>query len=123
MIGLACARPAIGVCQRMFSPVVTFQFVTSSWLWSRPLPSGPRNCGQFPAANIGRWNNRKVINTRSGLTGGFSPLFQFAMFNRIALPLSPEPPLAQQEVFVIGLVIGDAHARIKLKQFLQRVLL
>src|SRR6185436_2715048 len=49
MIGLACARPGIGVCQRTFSPVSKFQFrgVPSC---EAPLACGPRNCGQFTSA-------------------------------------------------------------------------
>ena len=48
-IGLECARPGIGVRQRMFSPVLTFQVSGSPCCSAMPDACGPRNDGQLPA--------------------------------------------------------------------------
>src|ERR1044071_618225 len=76
MMGQAWPRPGIVVCQRMFSPVATFQ-VTGAGRSETPQALGPRNCGQFTvAAAEALWQTSEAIhgtaqaNLRSEKSGG-----------------------------------------------------
>src|SRR6476659_2917350 len=49
MIGEAWSRPARGVSQRIFLPVLVFHSMGKGFVVSTPEPCGPRNCGQSAA--------------------------------------------------------------------------
>src|SRR5688572_30709967 len=65
-MGAACASPGIGVCQRMFSPVVTFHAVGNGEDSSSPLALRPRYCGQFAAEVNDHPASRETV-ARSGV--------------------------------------------------------
>src|SRR5688572_20736699 len=64
-IGDAWARPGIGVCQEMFSPVATFQVVGRAAESSTPLAPGPRCCGQFAAERETVTASKRAIVAKS----------------------------------------------------------
>jgi len=69
MMGDECAKPGIGVCQRMFSPFPIFQRIGVRALASTPQASGPRNWGQLAdAAQPAQRTARKTPAVRVLLT-------------------------------------------------------
>src|SRR6187402_1993370 len=69
-MGLECAIPGMGVCQRMFSPVSTFHVVGNGRVASMPAAAGPRYCGQS-AATIGI-NPASDTNTEQRMSLSFN---------------------------------------------------
>src|ERR1051325_4835452 len=72
IIGLAWARPGMGVCQRTFSLRSTFHVVGNFAESSTPLACGPRNCGQFAvaASEDAAWEMKQPRQSRERIPRG-----------------------------------------------------